>query len=187
VVCLPAGHFLNGLASGFNLDMQESNDPWFKAGQIVGMGLFIATLMTGPEDPLADAAAVRVVSKLPDAAKLAEKVPDAANTVYRGGTRTLDALTPAAKDLAWEAGDYAPGLSTFRNAADVFGNSTKAQVIDLNRLPSNLQAIEEADGHVTITTRDWDSLIEWSDLRGTGAENPLAQAIHDAVIGEVRR
>jgi RHS repeat-associated protein len=104
VVCPPAGHFLNGLASGFNLDMQESNDPWFKAGQIVGMGLFIATLMTGPEDLLADAAAVRVVSKLPEAAKLAEKVPDAANIVYRGGTRTLDALTPATKDLAWEAG-----------------------------------------------------------------------------------
>jgi RHS repeat-associated protein len=40
VVCPPAGHFLNGLASGFNLDMHESNDPWFKAGQIVGMGLF---------------------------------------------------------------------------------------------------------------------------------------------------
>jgi hypothetical protein len=72
VVCPPAGHFLNGLASGFNMDIQESNDPWFKAGQIIGMGLFIATLMTGPEDPLADAAALRLVSRAPKAAELIE-------------------------------------------------------------------------------------------------------------------
>jgi len=38
-------------------------------------------------------------------------------------------LIQAAKDLAWEPGKYAPGLSTYRDAAQAFGNSAKAQVI----------------------------------------------------------
>jgi hypothetical protein len=65
-----------------------------------------------------------------------------ADVVYRGGTRTLDALTPAAKDLEWEPGKFAPGLFTFRDAAQAFGNSPKAQIIDPNWLPANLQAIQ---------------------------------------------
>jgi hypothetical protein len=79
-----------------------------------------------------------------------------------------------------------PGLSTWRSAEQALANSNKAQVIDLNQLPSELQAIEEEDGHVSITANDWESLIGWSSLRGTGADNPLAQAIQNAIIGEVR-
>ena len=55
-----------------------------------------------------------------------------------------------------------PGLSTWRNAADALSGNSKAQAIDLGELPSEIQAIEEAGGHVTITTQDWDTLIEWA-------------------------
>jgi hypothetical protein len=83
-----------------------------------------------------------------------------------------------------------PGLSTWRLAEHALADNAKAQVIDLNRLlvsNQNLQAIEEAGGHVTITTQDWESLIEWSSVRGVeGAQNPLAQSIQNSIIGQLR-
>jgi hypothetical protein len=39
---------------------------------------------------------------------------------------------------------------------------------------------------VTLTTQDWESLIEWASLRGTDAANPLSEAIRNAIIGEIR-
>ncbi|MGH7685481.1 MAG: hypothetical protein ACREN2_01480 [Candidatus Dormibacteria bacterium] len=80
----------------------------------------------------------------------------------------------------------APGLSTWRNLEDALNGNTKAQAVDLNQLPQELQAIQEEGGHVTITTQDWDSLVEWSSLRGTDAANPLAEAIRNAIVSEVR-
>jgi hypothetical protein len=67
--------------------------------------------------------------------------------------------------------------------------NNKAQAIDLDKLLAenpNLQAIEDESGHVTITTRDWDSLIDWSSRRGDPTvENPLAQSIQDSIAGVV--
>src|SRR5215471_2264383 len=108
------------------------------------------------------------------------------NFVYRGGSDTAKNLTPRASDLEGEP----PGLSTWRDPGQALAKNNKAQKIDLDRLMesnSSLQAIEEETGHVTITTSDWDTLIEWSELRDVGdAENPLARSIHDAIVGEIR-
>ena len=60
--------------------------------------------------------------------------------MYRGGSGTLDNLTPRAVDLE---GDGAPGLSTWQTAEQALASSGKAQMIDLDQLPSDLQAIEE--------------------------------------------
>jgi len=101
-------------------------------------------------------------------------------------------LTPSLeKDLADP--EFAPGLSTWRTAAQAFGNSSKAQAIDLNLIENpNLQAIEEEGGHVSITARQWDALIGWSELRDLAdVENPainsLAKSIQDAISGVVYR
>jgi RHS repeat-associated protein len=83
VVCPPAGSFLYGLAAGYNLDVTESNDPWFLLGEAVGIGLNVALLLTGPEDPFADASAVRLASKAPKAAELAAKGGEGVSLVLK--------------------------------------------------------------------------------------------------------
>lgn len=87
VVCPPAGYFLNGLASGFNLDSQESSNPWFQAGRLVGMGLFVALLLTGPE--------AAAVSRVVKGAELVGKAPEAA-----GGARVFWSGSAEARQAA---------------------------------------------------------------------------------------
>jgi RHS repeat-associated protein len=91
VVCPPAGSFLYGLAAGYNFNLTESSNPFFVLGEAVGIGLNVALLLTGPEDPLADADAVRLATLAPKAAELATdgaKVVPAAERAA-GGVRVL--------------------------------------------------------------------------------------------------
>jgi hypothetical protein len=139
----------------------------------------------GPGAGLAKAAST-------EAAAADEGLSSAGNIVFRGGSDTLKSLTPAEKDLV--NGPFSPGLSTWRTAEQAFGNSAKAQVINLSKVLENpsLQAIEEEGGHVSITAQHWDTLLEWSYLRALPAvDNPaintLAQTIKDAIVGTVYR
>jgi hypothetical protein len=164
---LGLGEQLFGVQNNANLG--GKCESWCWSGQA---GLLVASLFGGEE---ADAA--RGLGLLERGSS------DIGNIVYRGGSRTLDNLTPRLGDLERDP----PGLSTWRNLADALKDNKKAQVIDLNQLPPELLQTIEESGHVTITTQDWESLIQWADLRSTEAENPLAQAIQNAIVGELRR
>jgi RHS repeat-associated protein len=197
VVCPPAGHFLNGLASGFNLDMQESNDPWFKAGQIVGMGLFIATLMTGPEDPLADAAAVRVVSKLPEAAELAGKLPEGAKPA-RAGSADAEVLYHGT-DLASARNIVQSGISKAAardlGGGDFFWATTKIEDARLFAMANprgsaevGIVGIRVMGGH-RCGRASWDHRKGWrwsvpgDRLASVQSHDPILHGGDDSVMG----
>jgi len=74
-VSSPAGNFLMGVVAGFTGLPLSSTSPdeeiFFDLG--VGAGLYLAVLvvLTGPEDPLADAEGVRLATRAPEAGELA--------------------------------------------------------------------------------------------------------------------
>ncbi|HXC79179.1 MAG TPA: fibronectin type III domain-containing protein [Candidatus Acidoferrum sp.] len=178
----PEGRLLHGFVSG---DTSITHDGWYNAGEVLGGLVLVVSMLDGLGEALG---AARLLARFVLRVKADEIAADAgeklaADIVYRGGSDTLNNLTPRAIDLE---GEGAPGLSTWRTAEEALKGNAKVQVIDLNRLPADLQAIEEEDGHVIITTRDWESLISWSDLRGTDAANPLSEAIRQTIVGEVR-
>jgi RHS repeat-associated protein len=69
--------FINGAAAGFNFDLSTNGDNWFKAGEVVGVVLSVGLLLTGPEDPLADADYARL------AVRGGEAAPEAGVTLFR--------------------------------------------------------------------------------------------------------
>ena len=96
-----------------------------------------------------------------------------AKVVYRGGSRTPDNLTP-------RPGIDIQGLSTFETLEFAVQPGSKAQAIDVSRLPAPLVAVPDAPppGHVSI--RHGFELIpevlqvtaEWAASRGTGVTHP---------------
>lgn len=81
---------------------------------------------------------------------------------YRGGSATPGNLTP-------RPGIDPDGLSTFNNLKSAAAPGNKAQVIDISRLPTPLQAIfdNSPPGHISIRPSDLSLIPEWAATRGT--------------------
>ena len=97
-------------------------------------------------------------------------------TVYRGGSGTLNNLTPAPKDAT-------TGLSTFPTKPD----SGKFQTIDISKLEgTGLEAVKDGDNHVSIRPAndpDGVKLKEWSEAKGKeGVEHPFSKAVKNACV-----
>jgi RHS repeat-associated protein len=96
-VSSPVGNFLMGVVAGFTGLPLSATSPdeeiWFDLG--VGAGLFLAAaiVLTGPEDPLADAEGVRLATRAPEAGQLALKADRAAEAAE--GTRDAATVTKA--------------------------------------------------------------------------------------------
>jgi RHS repeat-associated protein len=101
--------------------------------------------------------------------------------VFRGGSASLDNLTPRP---VFDAS----GLSTFDNLAAATPPGGKAQVIDTTKLTS-LQAIPDPppDGHVSITPGTAEGVADWAASRGTGVAHPYTQEVQNAIVDTVRR
>jgi len=124
--------------------------------------------------------------------------------VFRGGSRTNQALTPRrGSDTAAPAG-LTPGLSvedTLKDALD--SGNKKAQKLDLSKLrwplayfPDNPEAEGARRGHGVITPVDDKgrvdlvALEEWASCRLSQADtpHPLTQLIIDTIVeSDVRR
>ena len=107
-------------------------------------------------------------------------------TVYRAGGNTLNNYTPSLpKDIE--------GLSTF-SSTDVLKqrlpNVKKAQVLDLSKLGSDLIAVDDGGGHISIKPKndpDKVKITEWGNLKGKeGVPNPLAEQVQQARTDSVK-
>jgi RHS repeat-associated protein len=167
VVCPPAGSFLYGLAAGYNLDVTESNNPWFMIGEAVGVILAIAPLLTGPEDPLAVAGAVKLAKLAPKAAELASKGEKAADVASYAGRSS--GFRSALVRLTGEN----PGLAA--QAHHVFPNKFGQQFlnagIDVNR--AEYGAWWQTSSHLS-NAREYNAL--WKEFM---RDNPSRESILD--------
>ena len=111
IVCPPAGSFMFGMAAGFNFDLTSGGDTWFQLGEGVGLYLALATLMTGPEDPLADVTAVRLASRAPKAAELVTKGAKAAEGAGAESSTLRIFASEGRAAAAERAGALTPGAS----------------------------------------------------------------------------
>jgi RHS repeat-associated protein len=100
-------------------------------------------------------------------------------TVYRGGSGTLNNLTPAPKD----ASGPKRGLSTYTAKPE----SGKFQTIDVAKLEgTGLEAVKNGDNHVSIRPANDPNdvkLKEWSEAKGKeGVEHPFSKAVKKACV-----
>jgi hypothetical protein len=133
--------FINGLAAGFNFDVSTNGDGWFKAGMVVGLVLSVGLLLTGPEDPLADADYARLAFPgglkandllggghvleehvgLDDAALRARGLPAASTFIDRAAAESALADVQAARSseiASWLAGAKPDAVQAFRYTFD---------------------------------------------------------------------
>jgi len=100
---------------------------------------------------------------------------------YRGGSATPSNLTP-------RPGIDLDGLSTFNNLKSAAAPGNKAQVIDISKLSTPLQAIfdDSPPGHISIRPSDLSLIPEWAATRGTDFIHPFTKGVMDAIIGVER-
>jgi RHS repeat-associated protein len=95
-------------------------------------------------------------------------------TVYRGGSGTLNNLTPAFPK------DASSGLSTFIEKPA----SGKFQTIDIAKLQgTGLEAVKDGENHVSIRPiddPDKQKLTEWAKTKGTEVEHEFSKAVKNA-------
>lgn len=105
--------------------------------------------------------------------------PPVPNLVYRGGSRSMDNLTP-------RPGQDPTGLSTFDRPELAARPGEKVQVIDTTRL-TKVRAYPDPppDGHVSLR-RDLSEIPDWAATRGTGQEHELTTDIKSALVDEFR-
>jgi hypothetical protein len=110
-----------------------------------------------------------------------QSTPMRSGVVYRGGSATPTNLTPRPGDTT--------GLSTFDNLEAAVQPGGKAQMIDVSRLKSPLQAVSDPPppGHVSIAPSDPVLISEWAAARGTETVHPFTQNVMNAIIDVVRR
>jgi RHS repeat-associated protein len=105
--------------------------------------------------------------------------------VYRGGPNNTNNLTP--RPWADVDGPKA-GLSTFQDIEKAADPGKKVQVIDIEKLGEDLEAVlNDENGHVSIRpTNDptGDKLRAWADQRGT--DNPLTAQVQEGITEETR-
>jgi RHS repeat-associated protein len=98
-------------------------------------------------------------------------------TVYRGGSGTLNNLTPAPKDAI-------TGLSTVIEKPA----SGKFQTIDIAKLQgTGLEAVKDGKNHVSIRPTDdpdMKKIAEWTTAKGTDTEHELSKAVKMLVIND---
>jgi RHS repeat-associated protein len=106
-------------------------------------------------------------------------------TVYRGGGNTPVNFTP--RPGIDTSGDKA-GLSTFQDLEKAAKPGEKAQIIDIEKLGPDVEAVLNDDnGHVSIRpTNDPEGvkLQAWANQRGS--ENPLASQVQRARTGQTK-
>jgi hypothetical protein len=118
-----------------------------------------------------------------------------ARLVYRGGSRSVDNLTPRlGTDTTGHPGK-SPGLSVFTSLEHAAEPGEKAQVFDLDLLKPPLQAFPDdptleggEEDHVSIAPAtsegelDEKLLKDWSAARGTGQTHWLTDLLRHAQV-----
>jgi RHS repeat-associated protein len=113
-----------------------------------------------------------------------ESEPCEVNTpslVYRGGSATLNNLTP-------RPGIDTTGLSTYDTLEAATPPGGKAQVIDTSKLKSLMANPDSPPpGHVSITPGTPEGVADWAASRGTGQAHPYTQEVQNAIVDTVKR